>query len=423
MEILIIIALTLLNGFFALSEIALVSVKRYNIEQKAEQGNKRAIIVLKLINQPEHFLSSIQVGITLIGITAGAYGAVALVDDIEPLLANIAFLSEYSEELAFVIIITLITYFSIVIGELVPKSIALNNPEKITLIIGPLINFFLYLTYPFVKALSFATKIILKIAGIEEGKEHDHTGDELAHLLRIAGSKGVIKKEESLMHQNIFTFSEQKAKSLKTHRSEVEWLDTTESIEKIREIIRNSPYSKFLICKGTIDKVVGVITAKDFFEHYSPDMKLKDIIKAPIFIPEMMNATDILKLFKKRKEYLGVVVDEYGSFEGIVTLHDLIESILGDLPDIEEEDDIYTREDGSQLVNGGIEISELNDSFDMEIINENAENYLTLAGFIIFFLGHIPPVGEKFEYRGYVFEIMDLDENRVDKVLIKKAQE
>ncbi len=321
---------------------------------------------------------------------------------------------------AFVLIITLITYFSIVIGELVPKSIALNNPEKIALAIGPLIHFFSYLTYPFVKALSFSTKLILKIVGIEEKKESHPTGDELAHLIKLAGKKGVIEKEESLMHQNIFTFSEQKAKTLKTHRSEVEWLNITESLKTIREKIRNSSYSKFPVCSEDLDKVIGVVTAKDFFEHYRPNMQLKQIIKAPIFIPEMMNATDILKLFKKRKEYLGIVIDEYGSFEGIVTLHDLIESILGDLPNIEEEDEIYTRENGSHLVNGGIEISDLNDAFDTEIIDENPENYLTLAGFIIFFLGHLPLVGEKFEYRGYIFEVMDLDENRVDKILIKK---
>ncbi len=420
MEILIVFVLTLFNGLFALSEIALVSVKRHSIEQKAEAGNRKAKIVLKLLEEPEHFLSSIQIGITIIGITAGAYGAIALADEIEPLLKNIAFLSEYSSELAFLITITLITYFSIVIGELVPKSIALNNPEKIALAIGPFIRFFSIISYPLVKVLSFSTRLILKIIGVEEREEHYPNGEELVQLLKVAGTKGMIEKEESLMHQNIFSFSEQKAKSLKTHRSEVEWLDITEDIDVIRSKIKNSPYSKFPVCNENIDKVIGVITAKDFFEHYKAGLKLKDIIEEPIFIPEMMNATDVLKLFKKRKEYLGIVVDEYGSFEGIITLHDLIESIVGDLPDTEEEEDVYVREDGSHLVNGGIEINELNEFFEMEVITENSESYLTLAGFIIFFLGNIPTVGEKFEHNGYSFEIIDLDESRVDKVLIQK---
>lgn len=414
--------LTLLNGVFALSEIALVSVKRHVIQQKAEEGHKRAAIVLKLLNNPESFLSSVQVGITLIGIVAGAYGAVELVDNVEPFFQNISFISQFSHELAFVVIISFITYFSIVLGELIPKSIALNNPEKIALNFGPFVHFFSYLTYPLIKLLSFSTLIVLKILRIEDNKADKISGEELVQMLKMADNQGVIEKEESMMHQNIFTFSEQRAKSLKTHRSEVEWIDIDGDMESITEQVKNSSYSKFPVCKNNVDNVVGVVTAKDFFEHLTSGKAFKDILKEPIFISEMMTAIDILRLFKEKKEYLGIVVDEYGSFEGILTLHDLIESIVGDLPEVnvDDEPELLKREDGTFLINGSMEIDTLNDSFEMELISENPENYMTLAGFIIYFLGRIPQIGETFEYNNYIFEIVDLDGNRIDKIVIKK---
>lgn len=423
MDFLIVILLTLLNGLFALSEIALVSVRKHNIEQKADAGSRRAKIVLELLETPEHFLSSIQVGITFIGIIAGAYGAAALADDVEPLIRQISFVAEYSQELSFTIVIMLITYFSIVLGELIPKSVALNNPDRIALMIAPFIRTFTLLSYPLVRLLSFSTRFILKLLGIKEAKNSDITEEELMQMLKTAGNTGVIENEESFMHQNIFTFSEQKAKSLKTHRTEVEWINIDHSLEDIREQVRNSSYSKFPVCKGSIDEVVGVVTAKDFFEHADSETHFMTALKKPIYIPEMMNAIEVLRLFKTQKEYLGIVIDEYGSFEGIVTLHDLIEAIVGDLPDIDEELEIHTRDDGSVLVDGSIEISTLNAEFEAELISESPENYLTLAGFVIYFLERIPTTGEQFEYNGHYFEIIDLDGNRIDKLIIKKLED
>lgn len=421
MEIIIIVILTLLNAVFALSEIALVSAKRHSIEELASQDNSRAKIVLKLMDDPENFLSSVQVGITLIGVVAGAYGAAQLVDDVEPLIANIGFLAGSSTEIAFVLIIALITYFSIVVGELIPKTIALTNPEKIALIFGPIINVFSKFAYPLVKLLSGSTKLFLRLIGIKEANNSDVSSDELVQMLKTASRQGVIQKDESLMHQNIFMFSEQRAKGLKTHRSEVEWINLNDDFETITDQIKNSPYSKFPVCKKNVDNIVGLLTAKDFFEYADQGTDLAKVLKDPIFIPEMMSAIDVLRLFKKKKEYLGFVVDEYGSFEGILTLHDLIESIVGDLPDAEEdgEHEFILREDGSVLVSGSAEVDDLNVFLKTELVSIEPENYMTLAGFIIYHLGRLPETGEHFEYNGYKFEVVDTDGTRIDKLIIK----
>jgi putative hemolysin len=427
MAIVILLFLTILNGVFALTEIALVSVKNHAIEQLAQKGNKRAKIVFELLKKPESFLSSVQVGITLIGIFAGAYGATTLVPDVAPLFEMSSFLAPYSETLAFFLVVTLLTYFSIVIGELIPKSIALNDPEKMVLIFGPVINTFSYVTYPFVKLLSVSTRMILKLMNIRENANDNLTEDELVHLLKTASNQGVLEQEESEMHQNIFTFSEQRAKALRTHRLDVEWIDVNDDLETITKEIKNSQYSKFPVCDDEIDNVIGVVNAKDFFENMnSADFDIRSIMKEPIFVPEMMFAVDILRSFKKHKQYIGIVIDEFGSFEGVITLHDLIEAIVGDLPDEDDEEEgpeIFRRNDGSLLINGTTEIKDLNNFLDMELINENPENYVTFAGFVIYFLERIPETGEKFEYNGYEFEIVDLDGNRIDKIIAKKISE
>lgn len=424
MEILIIFMLTLINGIFALSEIALVSLKKSKIEQKAQQGNTRAKIVLDLLKDPESFLSSIQVGITLIGVIAGAYGGAALADDVEPLLKRIPLIAPYAEELSIVLIIGIITYFTIVIGELIPKTIALRNAESVALNVAPLIKYFTMITYPIVKLLSFSTTVILRLLGIKEAKEASMTEEELRMMIKTAGTEGVIEREESQMHQNLFLFTEQKARNLKTHRTEVEWIDMHQSLEHISTLIRNSVHSRFLVCNGSIDNIRGIMAAKDFFEKKdSEGFNMESIIQAPIFVPETMYVLDILKLFKRDKQYMAVVVDEFGSIEGIITLHDLMEGIVGDLPDLDEVDEpeFMKREDASYLISGSISIHELNAYLEKELITKNDDHYTTLGGFIIDHLNKIPDTGEKFNYNGYTFEVVDLDGQRIDKVIIEKT--
>ncbi len=423
MGILVLIILTLFNGLFSLSEIAIISVKRHRIEQMALKGSKRAQMVLNLLKHPEGFLSSVQVGITLISIISGAYGGATLTKDLVPYVQRIELFSAYASGISFIIIVALITYFSIVFGELIPKTVALNYSEQIALFMVPFVKFFSNLSYPFAKIFSFSTTLILKIFRIHKKVRDDLTEDEIKYLLKTAGKQGVLEKEETQMHQNIFFFSDQKAKNLQTNSNDIEWIDVNEKLEDIEKKIKESPYSKFPVCDGDLDKIKGIITAEDFFERRKQKrFSIKRIMSEPIFIPENMNAFDILKLFKKRKQYIGIVVDEFGDVEGIITLHDLTEAIVGELPEFDDEvdPDIVVRDDYSFLVDGGIQIHQLNKSLGAKIISEKSQDYVTLAGFIIHHLKRVPKEGAKFVHSGFEFEIVDLDGRRIDKVLVKK---
>lgn len=423
MEIIVIVLLTFLNAFFALSEISLVSVKKSRIQHLADQGNSRAKTILGLLDKPENFLSSVQVGITLIGIIAGAYGGATLTDDMEKVLVNVKFLGGSVHMVSLLIVIGSITYFTIVVGELVPKTIAMNSAEKIALVCAPIIKYFTLATYPFVRLLSISTKLILKLFGVKENDSDHMSEEELKFMLFNAGKQGVLETDESQVHQNLFYFTDQTAKSLMTHNSEVEWIDSNLSIDEIFEQLLKSMRSKFIVCDGQMSNIKGVITIKDFFENYkTPGFKLQDILEDPIYIIQNTPAFKILSLFKSKKQYIGTVIDEYGGVVGIITLHDLIEAIVGDLPDEDELDelDITKRDDGSYLINGKTLIFELNQYFQKEIIEDNISQYTTIAGFMLEHLKSIPVAGNNFEYENYYFEIMDVDGLRIDKILMKQ---
>ena len=422
MEIIIILLLTLLNGFFALSEISIISVRKNRIEQKAKAGSKNAQKLLQLIQEPEGFLSAVQVGITLIGIVAGAYGGAALSDDMRVVLEKVSFLTPYADTLAIVIVIGSITYVSIVIGELIPKTLAMGNAENIALFVAPIIKTFTTLTMPIVKVLSVSTQAVIKLLGIKETAEEQISEEELRQIIKTAGKQGILRRDETELHQNIFHFSDQRAKSLMTHRLETEWIDINESFGAIKEKIRFSAHSKFPVCDGEFNNIMGVLSTKDFYENMIVQNKsLPDIIQPPIFITETMFARDVLALFRKKKQYLGIVVDEFGAAEGIITLHDILEAIVGDIPDVDETDEpeIVKRDDNSYLVSGAITIRELNKGLKREFIPSSAD-YTTLAGFVIYHLSRLPETGEKFEYNGFEIEIVDRDGNKIDKLLLKK---
>jgi putative hemolysin len=421
LELIIICILTLLNGFFALSEIALVSVKKSRIEHLAAQGNKSAKTILNLLENPENFLSSVQVGITLIGIISGAYGCAALTDDMVGLLSQLGFVGESVHTISLIIVIGGITYFTIVVGELVPKTIAMNNSEKIALVTVPIIRIFTFATFPFVKLLSVSTNLLLKLFGIKENEAERISEDELRFMLKTAGKQGILENEESQAMQNLFSFTDQTAKSLMTHSSEVEWINYNWSKETIFDKVKESVHSKFIVGDGSIDNLKGMISIKDLLENYNrPDFHLDQIISRPIYVIQNTPAFKILSLFKDKRQYLGVVVDEYGSVRGIITLHDLIEAIVGDLPDEDETDEmnIIRREEGSYLLNGKTTIFEINQYFSKEMIEDKIGNYSTVSGFMIDHLKTMPHAGDVVIYDNLKFEIMDMDGVRIDKVLM-----
>lgn len=425
MEILVIFLLTLINGFFALSEIAIVSVRKSRVEQLAKAGNKNAHTVLQLLGEPEEFLSAVQVGITLIGIVSGAYGGAALSDDVRPWLEKSSWLAPYAEGLSYVLVIAAITYFSIVVGELIPKTIAMGNPEKIALWVAPIIKVFTRFTRPLVTLLSVSTSLLMRLFRLKEASEEKLSEEDLRQILKTAGKQGLLAHDQSVFHQNILSFGRQKARSMKTHRKELEWIDINAPLEVIKRRIRGSAHSKFPVADGDPDKIVGVLTTKDFYEYLlNPEQPLETVLRKPIYVSETMLAGDILNLFRKNKQYLGVVVDEYGAVEGIITLHDILEVIVGDLPDTDEstEPDLIIRGEDSYSVNAEIPVRLLNRELDQEVIKKAPDQYITLAGFITYFLNRVPQTGDQFSYNGYDFEIVDMDGFKIDRVFLKKQR-
>jgi putative hemolysin len=417
MEIPIIFALTLLNGFFALSEIALVSAKRSRIEYLSEQGNTRAKLILLLLDKPENFLSSVQVGITLIGIISGAYGGATLTDDLNSILMHFSFLGNYSHSIGS------ITYFTIVIGELVPKTIAINNAEKIALFCAPIIHFFTKATYPFVKSLTISTRILVKALRIQENTGNHVSEEELKLILFNAEKQGVLETDESQIHQNLFFFTDQTAKTLMTKNSDIDWINIQLPIVETLQFILKSVHSKFIVCDGQITNIKGVISSKDFMENYqNENFTIDTILQAPLVVVENTPTLNILNLFKRKKEHIAIVTDEQSNIIGIITLHDLIEAIVGELPNEEESDvqNIIKRSDNSFLVNGKTLVFEINTFFNGEIIAEKSPLYTTIAGFMLDNIKKIPQVGDSFESGDYFYEVLDLDGFRIDKILIRK---
>ena len=423
MEIIIILLLLFVNGVFAMYEIALVSSSKARLETMAQVGSKKAKSVLKLLEEPEKILSTIQVGITLIGIVSGAYGGLALADDLRPLFEKMPAVSAYADKLAVVTVVGIITYLSLIIGELVPKSLALNNPEKIAVTLTPFMKLLTKIAYPFVWLLSISTKLVNKLLGVKSGEDRPITEEELRFILHQSSEQGVIDKGETEMLKDVFRFGDKKATDLMTYRKEVVCLHTTDTKEQVIRIINEEHYSKYLLCENNVDETVGMVSVKDIIVLLGSDkpFDLRSVAQEPLFIPENLLAGRILELFKKYKTKFGVVVSEYGGIEGIITLHDLTESVFGDILEEDEEPvaDIVRRSDGSWLVDGSMSVDDFMD--EMGIISYEDigdKDFTTLGGMAMYFLRSVPKESDIFYYRELKFEVVDMDGSRVDKLLV-----
>jgi putative hemolysin len=423
MEIFILGLLILLNGFFALSEIALVSSKRARLEQMKVDRRRGAKTALRLLEDSENFLSAVQVGITLIGIITGVYGGLSIAEDITPFFLQIKFLESSANEIALASTILIITYFSIVIGELVPKTIALSNPEKIAIKIAPPIYYFSKLFYPFVKILSLSTNMFTNMIGVKKQSEY-LTEAELRQILKIASHEGVIEKGQNLIHEKVFYFSDKKAKHIMTHRMDVEWINLTDPGDEIKAAILNSRHSMLICCNEDLDNFIGILNIKEYLIslNSSDSVVINDLLIQPIIVPENTDARKVLDLIKQKQVHFCIVVDEYGSFEGIITLHDIMENIIGEMPEDGEvyEPDMFIRDDKSVLVSGDAPIEILDGIIEGFIIDFEKIDYSTVAGFVINNINKIPQIGDKFDYNHYSIEIVDIDGNRVDKILITR---
>ena len=428
MEFIIILFLLILNGIFAMYEIALVSSSKARLETLVSKGNKSAKGVLKQLEEPEKFLSTIQIGITLIGIISGAYGGVAIADDVTPLFAMIPGLELYAKDLAMVTTVAVITYLSLIIGELVPKSMALNNPERYATLLSPFMIILTKVSYPFVCLLSASTKLTNKLIGMKDGEERQMTQEELKMILHQSSEQGVIDKEETEMLRDVFRFSDKRANDLMTHRRDVIVLHPSDTQEEVLRIIQEEHFSKYLLVDERKDEIIGVVSVKDIILMVGNKkvFNLREIARPPLFIPESLYANKVLELFKKNKNKFGVVVNEYGSTEGIITLHDLTESIFGDIleEDETEEEEIVTRQDGSMLVEASMNIDDFMEEMGILSYEDlESEDFTTLGGLAMFLIGRIPKAGDIFTYKNLQFEVVDMDRGRVDKLLVIKRDE
>ncbi len=429
MEILIILLLLVMNGIFAMYEIALVSSSKARLETLVSKGSKAARGVLKQLEEPEKFLSTIQIGITLIGIISGAYGGVALADDLVPLFQMIPGLEYYARDLSMISVVALITYLSLIIGELVPKSIALSDPERYATLLSPFMIVLTKMAYPFVCLLSASTKLMNKLVGLKEGsEERSMTQEELKMILHQSSKQGVIDKEETEMLKDVFRFTDKRANDLMTHRTEIVSMSVNDTEKEVLNLIEQKHFSKYLLFGESSEEIIGVVSVKDIILMIGSNkgFDLRSVAQPPLFIPESLYARKVLELFKRNKNKFGVVVDEYGGLQGIITLHDLTESVFGDILEENEieEEEIVQRKDGSYLVEGSMNVDDFMEEMEILYYDDlETEDFSTLGGMAMFFIGGIPKAGDEFDYKNLHFEIVDMDNGRVDKLLISKQTE
>ena len=428
MEYLIIFILLIMNGVFAMYEIALVSSSKARLETLASKGNKSASGVLKQLEEPEKFLSTIQIGITLIGIVSGAYGGVAIADEFVPLFELIPGVTPaHAQNLAMIVTVAIITYLSLIIGELVPKSIALSNPERYATLFSPFMILLTKISFPFVWLLSVSTRLLNRIIGVKN-EDRPITQEEIKMILHQSSEQGVIDKEETEMLRDVFRFSDKRANELMTHRRDLVVLHPDDAQDKVMKTIEEKHFSKYLLVDGNSEEILGVVSVKDIILMVGNKEKfnLRAIARPPLFIPESLYANKILELFKRNKNKFGVVVNEYGSTEGIITLHDLTESIFGDILEEDEtaEEDIVTRQDGSMLVEASMNIKDFMEEMGILSYEDiESEDFTTLSGLAMFLIGRIPKAGDIFSYKNLQFEVVDMDRGRVDKLLVMKREE
>jgi putative hemolysin len=423
-EFLIVLLLIVINGVFAMAEIAVVSARKSRLQQRAEGGDEKARRALELAEHPNRFLSTVQIGITLVGILAGAYGGATLARQLDDYLEHFAPIARYSEEISLTAVVAAITYLSLVVGELVPKRIGLNHPERIaSLVAGPM-HMLSMVASPLVKLLSASTEGLLRLLGIRKAEEPPVTEEEIAALLEAGAEAGVFEEEEHELVERVFWLGDQRAESLMTPRHKIVWLDLEDPPEVHRETIRTHRFSRFLVCQGAVDRVVGMARAMDLLTELleGGPLDIREVLRKPLIVPEGMRALRLLELFRESGIHLAVVVDEYGGVEGIVTLHDVLEEISGDL-NAGTETRVVQREDGSWLVDATLTMDEFWECLELEERRaEGRQEYHTLGGFVVTTLGHIPRAGESFEAHGLRFEVVDMDANRVDKVLVSLSR-
>jgi putative hemolysin len=421
LEIVIIVALTLLNGVFAMSELAVVSSRKARLQGMADQGVRGARAALRLIDDPSRFLSTVQIGITMVGVIAGAYGGATLGERFGTWLNSFAILAGYGEVVGYVAVIVAITYLSIVLGELIPKRIALRAPERTASIIAGPMKTLSRITAPFVWLLGTTTDLLLRLLGLQGGREDTVTEDEVRSMISEGTEAGVFDPREKEMIDGVLRLADRTVRTIMTPRPDVVWLDVGDSQEVVINEIRTSGHSRFPVCRGELDEVVGILHNKDLLElaFQGKPIDLAGAAAKPLVVHDGTPILKLLDMMKRSGLHMAIVVDEYGSVEGLVTITDILETIAGDLPEPgeDEEIDAIQRDDGSWLVNGSMPVDEFEHVVGLRGLKEIGD-YHTIAGFVLHGVGHVPNAGESFEHQGVRFEVVDMDGRRIDKILV-----
>ncbi len=423
LEILLILALILINGVLSMSETAVVSSRKARLQQRAEDGDEDAQAALKLANEPSDFLSTVQIGITLVGILSGAFGGATVAEYLQAWMETFPWLQPYAPTLSLVIVVLTITYLSLVLGELVPKQLALFNPEDVASKVSGPMRTLSRLTSPLVRLLSTSTTGVLRLLGKKSPNEPPVTEAEIKVMIEQGTSAGVFDAAEQHMVEGVFRLGDRRVGTLMTPRTEIYWLDLEDSPDTIRQMLFHSPFSNLPVARGNLDHVEGIVQAKDLLAQSleSEHLDVAGAIKLAQFVPESLPALHVLERFRSSGIHIALVIDEYGGLQGLVTIMDVVEAIVGELPSAGsgEDSEIVRRPDGSWLFSGMVPVDEFLLAVGLKDLPDfDRGGYETLGGFVMAHLGRIPVSGDSFELNDVKFEIMDMDGMRVDKILV-----
>jgi len=425
-ELTLVALLILLNGFFAMSELAIVSARRARLQHMAQSGTRGARRALRLAEDPTNFLSTVQVGITLVGIFAGAYGGATLAEPLAAALATVPQLGEMADDLALGIVIVAITYLSLIAGELVPKRIALNNAEGIAAFVAAPMHLLAKLGRPVVWFLGVSTNAVLALLRIRPKGESTVSEEEVRLMIAEGTDAGVFEPAEREMIESVLAMADRTVRAIMVPRPDVIWLDVGDPVEKTLAAVRASGHSRFPVSGGDLDRDLGIVHAKDLLEQLAGNggIDLRAASREPLYVPETMPILKLIERFRATAMHMAVVVDEHGSFEGLVTPTDVLTAIAGALPEHpgDETDEAVQREDGSWLLDGRLAVDKVERTLGLRDMQED-EDFVSLAGFVLYRCGHVPAVGEAFVWRGWRFEVVDLDGRRIDKILASPVEE
>jgi putative hemolysin len=422
-EIGFIIVLLIANGIFSMSEMAVVSARKARLQKRATDGDKGAKAALELAVNPGSFLSTVQIGITLVGILAGAFGGATIAEKLAPSLKRFPAIESYADNISFFLVVLVITYFSLVIGELIPKRLALRSPDKIAAAVAAPMRRLSALTSPLVSLLEGSTNGLLRLFGLRESSEPPVTEDEIKVLIEQGIKAGVFEEAERDMIERTFHLGDRTVSELMVPRLDIVFLDLDDPPEVIKEAVSNYRFSRYPVIQGEVDDVVGVVRAKDLLasEFTNRPFDLKAAMVPALYLPDMMPVFKAIEMFKSSRRHMAMVIDEHGGVEGLVTVNDILDALVGEIPSMDEREEqpVVRREDGSFLLDGALPVSQLKQTLHIkQLPGEKDGGFQTLGGFLMTRLGRIPAVADQLEVGGWRFEIMDMDRRRVDKVLV-----